>query len=759
MAFLCFSHSNAQDTSTGNLATGTWSGATTGTINDCCSGGSQPIVTPDGTINFGYTQSTVTQTIGINSALQAAGSPVQVNGYDYSWRYVNYDLKSGTITGSIDTVGSTGLVVHSTTWTGNPTPDSTPVLVNGSVTYTTPYPSADLSNINISFTGKDSRFWAGYYGPTVSDVNLSLRYSVDQCALDPLYSPTCPGYAAAFLALQCSINPLYNITCPGYSNVVTGPNIAPSVGTYAISTALSHSGAGITIYGFDYGFNWSRGDGKCYETFLFWCTDYRTWSNVRPALSITNGDGSEILSRSWNFSGDGADSGRVRDTTIFYGTSYNSLTMGNITWSRGTSNVGSVNTFYVRPLMGPDPCADNPLYNISCSGYQDALLAYLASMQSSSSPTASVTTQTTSSGTQIVETTTQGVLAPATSSSSPSTSTTETSIASSSPTTTVANTTTATTTSAVSTAPATSPAPTVSNPQPKVGEVAQSSSPKTTLSTSQILGIIANENSRIASVEKSAVEATTQQAMQAMTSATQQAESVAASAQSQSIAASVEAAQQAQQAAILSSSNAVSVAVNAPSAVQAFTLPGAQNNQRAGTTPQVFSQQSNVSSGSSSTSTFNQSNNVSNIRIETSNYSLIPPVAVVGSSSRRSFIPDTVASINVLPTATPERRILEEIQKPPIQQEVKIEVPGPSVNQRVRDNEAAGGVSMAGMTTQPTGFELYMTAMNDNAQFYAPKDIYKGQKNVDNARLMRGLSGGSDRLHQQMIEQQYGYGR
>ena len=43
-----------------------------------------------------------------------------------------------------------------------------------------------------------------------------------------------------------------------------------------------------------------------------------------------------------------------------------------------------------------------------------------------------------------------------------------------------------------------------------------------------------------------------------------------------------------------------------------------------------------------------------------------------------------------------------------------------------------------------------------DAQFYASKDIYRGQRNVDNARVLRGL--GTDRLHQEMVNQQYNQG-
>jgi hypothetical protein len=45
--------------------------------------------------------------------------------------------------------------------------------------------------------------------------------------------------------------------------------------------------------------------------------------------------------------------------------------------------------------------------------------------------------------------------------------------------------------------------------------------------------------------------------------------------------------------------------------------------------------------------------------------------------------------------------------------------------------------------------------MIPDVAFYAPKEIYKNQKTVDNARTLRGLQGGSDRLHQEMVNQQY----
>lgn len=44
-----------------------------------------------------------------------------------------------------------------------------------------------------------------------------VAYTTQQCTISALYDPSCPGYATAYYNQQCSINPLYNSTCPGYA--------------------------------------------------------------------------------------------------------------------------------------------------------------------------------------------------------------------------------------------------------------------------------------------------------------------------------------------------------------------------------------------------------------------------------------------------------------------------------------------------------------------------------------------------------------
>ena len=83
------------------------------------------------------------------------------------------------------------------------------------------------------------------------------------------------------------------------------------------------------------------------------------------------------------------------------------------------------------------------------------------------------------------------------------------------------------------------------------------------------------------------------------------------------------------------------------------------------------------------------------------------------------------------------------------------EQPTDSVKKNVQPNELAGGVDVAAMAQIPKGYEAYSLIVLRDAPFYKPEAIYKNNRTVDNARLLRGLTGGSDAKHQQMVDQQY----
>ena len=60
----------------------------------------------------------------------------------------------------------------------------------------------------------------GFQGPTTgfSWSALNGTGAVDQCIINPLSSPSCSGYQAAYTVQQCAISSLFDPTCPGYQN-------------------------------------------------------------------------------------------------------------------------------------------------------------------------------------------------------------------------------------------------------------------------------------------------------------------------------------------------------------------------------------------------------------------------------------------------------------------------------------------------------------------------------------------------------------
>ena len=78
---------------------------------------------------------------------------------------------------------------------------------------------------------------------------------------------------------------------------------------------------------------------------------------------------------------------------------------------------------------------------------------------------------------------------------------------------------------------------------------------------------------------------------------------------------------------------------------------------------------------------------------------------------------------------------------------------GPAVKTNTQDNDIAGGVSISQIARLPAGFDVYQNLAIREIAFYQPREIYRGQRTVDNVRALRSL--GQDAKHQEMIDQQY----
>lgn len=736
MAFLSISYSNAQvvvpgtttdiDQATGNLLIkNNWQGAPaiSGWQETCCTGGPGPIMNADtNTIRFSYGWSTVSQSIAVNQALQGTG--IQVSGYKWGWTLFNQQENGGSsdvLYASVITRDAGGNIVDQMThnysyktynWER----------IEGTRTYASPYQASSLSTISMEFVGQDPGFWAGYYGARVRDPSLSLLYKTDPCATNPAYSSTCSGFSSIV-----NTNNLLDSTQGGsYLNQA-----------FAVNTALQNAGVGAMVHGFNYGFNWRVGQG------FFGCTAWNqdgscSWTMNNPAyanatVSLTNNNNQTLYSKNYSFSGDGT-SGSVSDKFLLP-TSLNQsmLGMGRITGSAsGTGS--SIEGAWATMIYTPDPCVVNPLHSPDCKGYALAL-----AKQYAPTTTATITTtdgmQTTTldaaTGVPISDPTQPPPPPPGSTpppgsepppGSPPPPGATQT--ASSNP---------------GAPPPANQPPP-QGGSQPKAGEVKTAgdnkSSSSSPVSLSSVLNMISSNQARIGNEAKSVVQAAESAAAQAASTAQQQAETVASALTNQSIAGSMIQSSSSTGVALVSSSQSQTSAVNVASVSQTsvVNIGGLRS-----ATQSIFADPSVSVSSSMTQGQFDL-------------YSLQAPPGL-NNKQPDIEIPQNegikVGGRSTLNDAIEQRPVLLTSAN----QEQKTE----TVNKNVQPNELAGRVDIASIATQPTGYQAYSTMIPD-AAFYAPKEIYRNQRTVDNARVLRGLQSGSDRLHQEMVNQQYRLG-
>lgn len=520
--------------------------------------------------------------------------------------------------------------------------------------------------------------------------------------LDPSQVYTTPNLVAPTTTTSGStwVNGVYQdqLTCwawgnPGYCGpnaiVRPGGNINFSFGLtdlYQIQTianALPNSGTGLRVNGFNFGFTAKNGNG--------W--DDGRQDYLAAYVSFYGSNGTQVSNYDYS-----AYTNKQYNWTTFnfsetFATPYASQDLSTVRYGF----VGRDNNFWAGPY-GPevnsvsfslkysvDPCAVDVMSSPNCPGYLDKINSLIT-------PT-----------TTPIATTTTPIVSSATSTSQPTTtSTTDTAqpTTSSQPTASAPTQNTTSTTSASAT-------PSATNPQPKVGEVTVSGSPaKTTMSTSQILSIVRNEQTRIGNLETSTVQ-----------QAVEQAQSASDKAQQESIAISTNTLQQSS----VSASNANNEFKSNSSLYSITTSPQATN--------QIIS--NSISPGT--TSTFKIQENY-NARSEESTKS--ESARVNGINLVNNFTNQTTPVITV----------------------DNVESKTSAVNRSTKDNEIAGGVNISAIATQPKGFENYTNVIPDVA-FYAPKEIYRNQKVTDNARAQRLLNGASDSLFQQILDSQYKLGR
>ena len=756
MALLSASYSNSQNldpvTGTELLTTGNvlnlggglpWSNTVTGQAGGV-SGGNVPAYNPGtGNIIFGYTQATVSQSIAINTALANAGLGIQLSGYKYAWQIHN-DLNNGggnrgTLTANVSLTGATGNVLESFSYDYN---QNIPVMSSftGTQFFNNRYTTAQASNLTVSFTGKDQNFWAGYYGPRVHVDDVSLLYTID----------------------PCKTNPAYSSTCAGFGNVVNTNNLLDSTqgGSYlnqafAINTALQSAGVGATIHGFNYGFNWRVGqswygctatnqDGSC-----SWYMNVPAYANA--TVSLTNNSNQTIHSKSYSFTGDGT-SGSVSDKYLL-SSSMNQSLLGTGRIVGSASGTGSsVEGAWATMIYTADPCIANPLYSSNCKGYAFAMAKQLAPSSTPTTDGTQTTTMDPATGMSMNDPTQPppppgspplpgspppppGSEPPPLPGSPPPPGATQN--ASNNP----------------ASTPANQPPPQGGGgSQPRAGEVktaSDSGGSKSGPSIGSVMSMISSNQARIGNEAKSVVQAAESAAAQSAQSAQQQAETVAGALTAQSISDSTTASGGASFATATSNSQTQNSAVTLVAAAQ--TTVGRVDVLKSATQP-ILIDSTVVSSSVVSIGSLPGSANINagsitsaSVGNQASQYELF---SLRGPTPVDVEVPQfegiKIGGRSTLNDAIEQRFAPSGVTA----QEQRTD----AVNRNVQPNELAGSVDINNIARQPAGYQTYSVAMPDVA-FYAPKEIYRNQVNVDNARVLRQLS--SDRLHQDLVNLQY----
>ena len=368
LGFSCFVGAQTEQTTPNLIKSGTthtWTGVTTGTLPaNYMPGGPSPIYDPStNTVTFSYNaNATVAQTIAINNALANAGAGVKINGYNYSYdiRNMNGDNRQGgtdTLNVYQSLVGTNGSTLLSSQQTYNTKFEWQSV--SGSKTATTPIELANASYLSFKMVGGDNGYWAGYFGPSVRNVNMSLNYTVDPCATNPAYSPTCANYNTVNYSNNLVPNP------SGYA--VYGSTIDQS---YAINQALQLSGAGVMIHGFQWGYTANANGPYCNSWDIFGCWGQIITPSVTTNVNITDANGSSIYSVNRTYT----NSYNTTSYQYLFPSSRNLATLGRFNFTATTNDAAYIGDMWSKAVYTPDPCTVNPLSSTSCPLYQQAFL-------------------------------------------------------------------------------------------------------------------------------------------------------------------------------------------------------------------------------------------------------------------------------------------------------------------------------------------------------------------------------------------------
>jgi hypothetical protein len=794
--------SNAQvDSSTGNLinytgsptdTTSTWNNGVYVNSLTCWAGGQPgncgpyPSVRPGGSINFSYGTVDLNQVVNINRALAAGGTGVQLSGFNFSFIAKNGngwdDGRQDYLAAYVRFYNATGGLAANYDYSAQTNQRYNWTAFNFNETFANPTAAANYSNAQVGFVGRDNNYWAGTYGPEIYNVAFSLKYKVDPCALNPAYSPNCAGFKDVLTSSNLVPNP------NGYA--VYGNGIDQS---YAINTALANAGSAAQIHGFQWGYV-ANANGPYCAFWLLVCFDERNPS-VTTNVNITNASGASL----YNVTREYRNSYNTTEYSYLFPSSQQMSTLGNFNFTAYTNDAAYVGSMWSRALYTADPCAVNPLSSPTCPGYAVAFaktitatappapappppeLAAAAPALAEASPTQSAPPPSAPPPPPVQDTAVAQADPAQPSPTQPGPAPTGSPAPAGSPPQTV----TASSSSSNSSGPSSSSAGpsklamnVLRSAQEKdkaTQQAAVQSAAKTlegSMQSSQAssnAAITMNQdmsaNSAVAAANfasqstqtsiQSSMQSSQQQTTQQAVTQTQQASKMTQQMQQQQ--------QDTQQTQIQGYSGQVQSqqGMYVPPQQTIQDTQSTQSGMLKPPTPQVVEIQQPASTGTGITVS-------RNLFAYNPLMSSINPGMSIAQQPQTMYQPRLdikqneveapqmpVASFNGSRAGNPLSELIMQQRFEMMQNNITPQAS--SVNKNVQPNELAKGVDIASMATVPTGFNAYSFVLRD-AAFYEPKEVYKNQRTVDNERVLRGLTRGSDSLHQQMVDQQYKVG-
>lgn len=767
-------HSQVSDT--GNLNTYTWNNGYPVSSLTCwqagdpgCSPNGQPYVRENGNmINFSWATTEIYQARNLADVLPYSGTGLITTGFNFSWRSKNGNGWDG---GSLDSLRAyVQLYSKSGEWIENKGYDLNFVHdwtnFSWSGTFSKERRGQDLGTVIFGFAGEDINRPGdpGPYGPEVTNVSFRLRYQPDPCVVNPLHSTECPGFMTAI-----------NRPIPGIQSDSTTGTVSTSSTSLTASSSSTALGTAMSVIKL----NAQREQGIVDAAVELATSMIATES--RQTATVSSATTTPTQQRAASLTTESGSAGQEQDSSV--------SSISNFNTALTTQTMASMSQRTNNRTM--DSAQNNQEQEVVVTTLANSGSSLSLPIQTSVAQRANNRTTDSGQTSQDQDTSTSSMSynnVPVLAQVQPSTGQRVTNTSSNSSQTT-------TDTESVSVSSTVSATPTVTPNQFGQSQRTNTKMVDTTGQQDQEQFITAPNQSTMAFTAPAAPitvarTVTHNQDSQTNSIEQEQTQTVSVTSTTAIVPVQVPTIQKAIQR--LDTQTKTDVATDTTNIVDQFIAQNTAVNQATVSTAAV-SQLGPARTVDSNTSLDTESNNQVQIAMIR-----LPEIAVaVQTDQVNTGIPErpptepqlpisSIATVSISAPVVTEVSPASEPVKPPQTETPAVDTPtntitnalidrtnplndmlngqqqmaqsgsmfaGPAVKSGTADNDLAGGVSISQIARVPAGFDVYQNLAIREIAFYQPREIYRGQRTVDNVRALRSL--GQDAKHQEMVDQQY----